>query len=98
MYRHSGTDLGLGQGLYLREVMSWYATDGVAFIAGAIAQHEPWSIEAWPSWHWDLGGSTSSRLSQRWAWDPGIGGSSHVWNAWRNDVDQWFIWDLSISL
>lgn len=95
-HQHDEIDLGLRQELDWREVMSWYAVHGATFLVGVIVEQEPWSLDIGSGWHWDPGGYTSSRLSQRWTWDPGTGGSSHVSIAWRCDVDQWFIWDPGI--
>lgn len=68
--------------------MSWYSLYGATTLTRDRAQSEARDLgDDRPWWHLDLGGSTSSRLSQRWVWDLGIGGSNHVWMAWRHDVD-----------
>jgi len=64
--------------------MSWYLLDGAAPITIDKAQSESRDLgDDGPWWHRDPGGSISSRLRLKWAWDLGIGGSSHVWIAWR---------------
>lgn len=74
-HQESRISIGLSQGLDLREVMSWYTVGRVAFTAGAIAQQDPWSIDACYWWHWDPGGFVDDRFSQRLVRDLSIKGS-----------------------
>jgi len=56
LHQQSGDDLGLCLRLDQRAMMSWYAVGEATFTAEAIAQQEPWNIDALSWWHWDPGG------------------------------------------